>query len=413
MAAHIPFVNNPTTSQLAADFYADSEFIRVPLESMDRLHTMLPRGPKLWIDAGVDGFHREFGPITSEDEKREEQRRKKENKKGKKAGWEWRKHMRPFPNYERLADRTFQLKPQRSQVEEFVTAILDKCMEHSPALLTVPQLPLVSDVSRNKINKELAAATGKWKAGANYKGKLILPAVFTNQEQLNLKGSRTKKKDVLLKRYQEAGADGLWSVDSTLSDQKGSPTFRNDRFPGLIKFHEEIGDKLPAEAMTIAGPYWGMNLVLWARGLCDYPAIGLGGAYQYHISGGAIQSPSVRLAIPPLLRWALTGAGFRKWLVQALADIDPSNGAYADFDELRKDYSTLSLRPAARRQIAGFYKQWCDKLESAPPPQRALALYEMLSAAYVLGKTLPDLPAEEKTARYPERIAEYLMLNCF
>ena len=416
MAAHLPFVNTRTDCQLVTDLYADSEFVRVPLEKIDELQPMLPDGPRLWIDSGVDGFHREFGPITSEDEKREEQRRKEEsegNKTGKMKGKKWREHMRRFPKYERLADRTFQSKPLRSQVEEFVAAVLDECMKHAPALITVPQLPLVNDVSRNKINRALAAATEKWKAGANYRGKLILPAVFTNQKQLNLKAPRAKKESILQKCYEEAEADGLWSVDSSLSDQSGSPTLREKRFPGLLAFHEEMAERLPDGAITIAGPYWGMNLVLWARGLCDYPAIGLGSAYQYFISGPEPSASNVRVALPPLRRWVQTGADLRNWLSRVVDVVNTTEKAHTVFMELKANHSNLAAsKRLARHQIAQFYKEWCDELESAPPAARALTLFQMLSSAYVLGKTLPTISATEKTARRPERIAEYLMLNC-
>ena len=399
MAAHLPFVNNPTTSQLVGEFYADSEFIRVPLEKMDRLHETLPRGPQLWIDPGIDGFHRPFLPL--------------EANLDKSAGKEWRACMRRFPNCAVLADAAFQSKPVRGEVEAFVAAILDKCNEYRPAMLTVPQLPIIDGASRNRINRVLAEATAKWKARAKYKGKLILPAVFTNQRQLNLKTPRRAKQTALMGCYEKAEANGLWTVDSSLSDQKGESTFAKKRFPGLVAFHEEIGEQLPVGAMTIAGPYWGMNLVLWARGLCDYPAIGIGSAYQYHIAGGAMRRSSIRLAIPPLRRWAQTGASFRKWLTQAVNDIDPADKAYAAFDELSRDYSKISTTAElARRQVAQFYKQWCKEIESTPPGVRAPALYQMLSSAYVLGNALRDLPAAEKRARPSERVAEYLMLNC-
>jgi len=413
MAAHLPFVNTPTDCQLVDEFYADSEFIRIPLERMEKLRSSLPSGPRLWIDAEVDGFHHNFGPLTNEDEKREAaERKEKTGKGGARKGKKWRQCMRHFPKYDRLTDRAFQSKPVQIEVEEFVAAILDKCNEYEPALLTVPQLPLVNDGSRNKINRALAAATAKWRVSANYRGKLILPAVFTNQKQLNLKGPRGKKVSILRECYEKAEAAGLWSVDSSLSDQSGSPTLRERRFPGLLAFHEEMTEELPG-IITIAGPYWGMNLVLWARGLCDYPAIGVGSAYQYFISGPEPSASKIRVALPPLRRWVQTGTDLQQWLSRVVDIVDATERAHAVFMELKANHSTFHVsKTLARRQIAQFYKQWCNELELAPPTRRALVLYEMLSAAYVLGKTLPTISADEKTARRPERIAEYLMLNC-
>jgi hypothetical protein len=79
---------------------------------------------------------------------------------------------------------------------------------------------------------------------------------------------------------------------------------------------------------------------------------------------------------------------------------------------MAKDFGTLQVKNEARWQVAQFYKNWFDKFSALPPSGRALALYQDLSSAYVLGKTLPKLPEEEKTARSPARVAKQLMLNC-
>ena len=256
-------------------------------------------------------------------------------------------------------------------------------------------------------------AAGKWKTEKKYRGRMILPAVFTDQKQLNLKTDRNRKRDLLVACYEKSEADRLWAVDCSLQDQAGSPTFRNKRFPGLLAFHEEITDSLPDNAITIAGPYWGMNLVLWVKELCRYPAIGLGAAYQYHLSGGHQRPANVRLALPPLCRWARAGAAFRSWLNKAMNDISTDEPAYADIAYLRDNYTTLANnRQLSRGHIAKFYKNWFDEIEASPNAGRALTLYQMLSSAYVLGKALPSLPSNEGTARRPERVAEYLMLNC-
>ena len=100
-------------------------------------------------------------------------------------------------------------------------------------------------------------------------------------------------------------------------------------------------------------------------------------------------------------------------LKNASEEIDEADSAYATFRYLRDNHSTLAAdKRVSRDQIAKFYKGWFDEIEAVPRPGRALALYQMLSSAYVLGKALPSLPSSERTARRPERVAEYFMLNC-
>ncbi len=125
-------------------------------------------------------------------------------------------------------------------------------------------------------------------------------------------------------------------------------------------------------------------------------------------------SPAVlRLALPPLRRWVRVEPGFQIWLKKAASEIGSGEAAYADIVDLRDNYNTLkNNKQSCREQIAEFYKNWFDEIEASPAAGRALTLYQMLSSAYVLGKALPRLPSKEGSARRPERVAEYLMLNC-
>lgn len=401
MADHIPFVNGPGDCDLVSAHYSDSKVVRIPLENAKKLIPRLPEGVCVWVDAGVDGFHQPYADSPNV---------------------AWKKHMKRFSGYTQIGSSAFHEKPDSGKIDEFVYAVLDACVDLKNELkdynfnvsaITIPQLPIVSGTSRNKINRVLAMAAGKWRTEKKYRGKMFLPAVFTDQKQLNMKTDRNKKRDVLMACYYKSEADGLWSVDCSLQDQAGSPTFRNKRFPGILAFHEEITDSLPDKAITIAGPYWGMNLVLWVKDLCRFPAIGVGGAYQYHISGGYQRKANLRLALPPLCRWACVGLAFRSWLNTAMKKISMNEAAYADIAYLRDNYTALANdKQLSRDQIAKFYKKWFNEIEASPDAGRALALYQMLSSAYILGKTLPNLPANEGTARRPERVAEYLMLNC-
>ena len=59
----------------------------------------------------------------------------------------------------------------------------------------------------------------------------------------------------------------------------------------LVSFHEELQQASKDPKILVAGPYWGMNLVLWARSLVHYPAIGLGTGARYFLSGGILTQP--------------------------------------------------------------------------------------------------------------------------
>lgn len=401
MADHIAFVNGTGDCDLVSRYYSDSSIVRIPLERAEKLIPLLPDGMRIWLDAGIDGLHRPYDDSPNRS---------------------WKAHVKKFPGYTDIGESAFHSKPDSGQVSDFVFAAIDECIglnarlnghDFKVAALSIPQLPLVNNATRNKINRALATAAGKWKSEKKFRGRMILPAIFTDQKQLNLKTERNKKRDVLVSCYEKSEAGGLWAVDSSLQDQAGMSTFRSKRFPGLLAFHEEITDSLPDKAITIAGPYWGLNLVLWARELCQYPAIGIGGAYQYHLPGGHQRPASLRLALPPLCRWARVGAGFQSWLKKVASEISSDQAAYADITYLRDNYSTLkNNKQLCRDQIAKSYKNWLNEIEASQPAGRALALYQMLSSAYVLGKALPSLPSTEGTASRPERVAEYLMLNC-
>ncbi|MGZ4860280.1 MAG: hypothetical protein ACXV8M_12040, partial [Candidatus Angelobacter sp.] len=279
--------------------------------------------------------------------------------------------------------------------------------------ITVPQLPFTEDTSRNKLNRLLAESTKAWKQERGYSGKLILPFIFTNQKQYLLAVERKKRLTSGLACFISAGADGSWVADSDLSDQKGAGTF-DERFQKLRKTHEELNDQLPDGAITVAGPYWGMNLVMWARGLVRYPAIGLGNSYQYYIPGRVQLQASKRIALGPLRRLAVVGPPLRKWLTDAAAKLPAGDPAGSEFIALEKDFSKWLVETNGRHQTAAFYKSWFNKISILPHAGRALGLYQDLSSAYVMGTTLKDLPLPpvENTARKPARVAQQFMLNC-
>jgi len=388
MADHIPFVFSTEDLRLLGSFYSDSIAVRLSLKNIHKTAvSSIPPNSLMWLDPAVDGLDR--WPNVDH---------------------EYERHISKFNGHDRIGDATFQQSPQEGIVKEFVDAVLDKCnTQLGVNWLSIPQLPLVNDSSRNKINKCLAKCTRQWKLEEEFKGKLILPIIFTNQKQLNLKTERNKKISLIEQCFELSGADGIWAVDSSLSDQDSSPK-NEQRFSKLMSFHQELGVVLPKDAISIAGPYWGMNLILWARGLVRYPAVGLGSSYQYYIPANSPKKAKVRLAIPPIKRCAVAGPQLRKWLEGALIRLPKEDEAHRELAELLRHFDRFEVRN--RSQIASFYKKWFEKIATAPDSSRALALYQDLSSAYVIGKSLQDLPSIERAGRKPYRVAKHLMVNC-
>lgn len=391
MANYIPFITSQPARKLVKDHYDNAQIGRVPLDAAEKL-TPLPGSIKLWIDAGVDGLH---------DLELRKSRPDRRNS--------WYELMKTIDGFDKVADPSFAANPDSKLVKQFVKKLLDLCVEYDPAWITVPQLPVVDDARRNKINRALAKATGEWKSMHRVAVRLILPIVFTNQRQINGKTQRNPKIAQAGRCYHDAQADGFWVVDSTLTDESGSRTLRNTRLPAIIALHQEFNEEI-ASTIRIAGPYWGMNLVLWARGLVDYPAIGVGNAYQYFLSGGPANPPATRLALSPLRRRANVPP-LRTWLSKTLSSIGSAHPAYKDFELIQKQLTLLSDPETARSQVSKFYRSWLDMLALTPRPGRSLGLFQDLSTAYALGKSLTELAAEG-TARRPESVAEPLMLNC-
>jgi len=385
---HIPFVGTERDCTILRDFYPDVPYVRVALFGSDRTTPQLPHGPKVWVDAGVDVL----GQSQIADAK-------------------YQAFISAFSNHALIADPAFQAKPDGSKVRQFVNDAMDACAALRPVWVSVPQLPMTADASRNKINRELAQATRDWATKAQYGGKLVLPVIFTHQSQVNLKTARGPKLALAAKCCELSGAHGVWAVDSSLKDQDGSRTLEQMRFPAIISLHQELLDCLPSDTFVIGGPYWGLNLVLWARGLIRFSAIGMGNQYQYHLPGGRMMPAKSRIALGSLKRCVVASQNLHSWLSASVRTLPRTDPAHAEFTALLGRFPTL-LRGSNREQVARVYRQWLDTLDSVAPAGRSLALYQQLSSAYVLGKGLPDLPQDEGTAKRPERVAKQLMLVC-
>lgn len=394
MADHIPLITGEEGGGLVKKIYGDSGIVRVPLDRASRLTGFVSHTSKLWIDPCVDGCDDIDTRRTRPGEKNNA----------------WFDFMSKLPSFEKLGQAAFLAKPIQTEVNAFVKELMNQCAAQKPAWITVPQLPISSGTNRNKLNRSLAQATGKWKSTSNYAGRLILPLVFTNQSQINGKTNRNPKVQLAERCYHDAQADGLWVVDKSLSDDNGSSTLRNKRFPGIIALHEELNERI-ASKMRIGGPYWGLNLVLWAKGLIEHPVIGVGSGYQLFLSGGHTRSASAKIAIPSLRRRVSASPTLAAWLDASIAKLAATHPARAEFVDLRKRLTVLSETSRAREQVATFYKSWFERIASAPKAGRSMALFQDLSAAYALGKSLPPLEGEG-TSRRPESVAEPLMLSC-
>jgi len=390
MAECIPFVTSDGTARLVASLYSDSHIVRVPLDRVN-VAAALNRSSRVWLDPATDGVDN------------------LKSRRGQPGNDTWFNLMQSFPHFAKIGTPEYQKAPVRSEVDQFVKALMDRCLTHKPAWITVPQLPFANGSDRNKINRTLAASAGRWKSARGFSGKFILPIVFTHQQQLRGKTARNPKVRQAEWCYREAGAEGFWVVDSSLSDESGSSTLRH-RTRAIIDLHQELNERISSK-IRIGGPYWGLNLVLWAKGLVDHPAIGIGSGYQYLLPGSPMRGPTARAALPSLRRRVVVRLEFKAWLDIAAGKLAGSHPARAELLEIRRQYTALTAYPAAREQVARFYKGWVDLIAGTPTVGRSMALFQDLSAAYALGKSLPDI-AGEKPAKRPEAVAEPLMLSC-
>lgn len=387
-AAHIPFVNSDNDRKLVLKHFADSEAVRVPIAA--RLNGPLPVGAKLWVDASFDGF-----PDACFDGERVTS---------------WAKRMKKVEGALNFAQESFIQKPDKGVVKAVLEVVLGDALERDPDWLSIPQLPQTQGAAHNKCNKMLAREATEILDGRGFRRVRVLPVVFTHQKQLRGKTERTAKLKVLEALVDMSGARTVWVVDSSLADQSGTAKFESERFPSVINFHDELLLKMRQLERVVSGPHWGLNLLLWARELATNPAIGVGAGFQYFRPIVVPHAGVARLALPPLRRWAKADpTTLRDWLRNATHKAPALESQV--FQALHDDFSTLVL-DKGRSQIARFYKQWFDELAQTPASGRALALYQQLSAAYVLGRSLADIESEKGRARKAGVVARQLMLNC-
>lgn len=389
MTAFIPFLRSPTDPAIFKDRYFDAQIVRVALDRSDHLKA-LAKPEQAWIDLGFDGVP----ALPTADPKDK-----------------FAKFLNRHGDLYFVMDQAFRLKPDKKKLERPVQAMLDDASKHNPGFISVPQLPQEDDVGPNKVNRLLASIAGDWRMAGKNRPRLILPVIFTHQRQINKKTDRNPRVKQVTSLVDRSGACGLWSVDSSLDDQKGTANFEKGRFPGIIDFFEEL-QKACQLTYWIAGPYWGLNLVLWARGLITHFGIGLGSTYTYHCPGGFGNTPNAKIAIPCLRRWVNINNELKVWMLEARDKLSAGSQERVELESILLVFDGLQDREAGKRQIAKFYREWVDKLNGMSGSSRALGLYQDLSSAFVTGRMLHEFPPAEASARRPERVAQQLMMNC-
>jgi len=313
-----------------------------------------------------------------------------------------------------LADSTFVKKPDSKTLRTFVFNVLDICATKHPSWITIPQLPIICDNSRNKINRALAELSNEWKKIAGFDGKFVLPLIFTQRDQLKNRTNWKSKIEQAKLCFKESDAHLIWVADSDLDDDSGKESLR-DRLPQMIQFHIELKEEFEHSSLqfeVISGPYWAMNLILWARKLCKYPAICLGSSFRYNLSGGFIRRGSSRIVIPPLKRLVATTSALRQWLDSTLNKLSPDDPAHKQIRDLREKYSLLANEDYAKNQTANFYSKWIDQLFKIDSQSRPLTLYQDFSSAFVLGSQLDDLPINGTKKQKAGLLAQQLMFCC-
>jgi len=342
----------------------------------------------LWIDTDLDAYPRFF----------------------EKSQWaEWASEA--LPGHEALSAGE---ELSRSTATKLVERLCDSALGFDPKWITVPQLPQAPNRSATVTNKLLAKAFGNWADRQGFDGTAILPIVFTHHSQIEKKGGWGPRIKQACTRYRQAKANGVWIVDSTMDDLAGTRAFETQRFPQLIAIHEHVRRTFPDLSVHVGGPYWGLSLVLWGRGIISHPAVNLSGAVGHKKPGAYYPKGVPRIALPPLRKLViLDRANLTTWLRDANRTLGDGHPATESFSELLTDIEEGVLTDeAARVRVVEFYEAWIREIAAHPPEARAVALYHDFSKAFVVGKSLDCVPSQRGRSQIPFLPAQQLMLHC-
>lgn len=387
----IPAVLSEVDLRLAQEHYSDAPACWVRAERMDSLPPNFGNS-RVWLDFEIDGCHHEL-------DKRKDT---------------WTERIASLEGGSRLLEVSAVGGIKLAEAERLNKSMLAQAHEKKVGWMTLPQLPIAGDIVREKDNRVLAEGAGEAKRHGGFKGRRVLPVMFTNKEQISSKTARKARVQKILKAVDSSLADAVWVCKTSLIERDGTGTFDKERFPDLIDFHEILRAELPRRLIVIAGPYWGLGLVLWARGFVDHPMALMGRTSPYYFPGGiGARGATVRIALPPLLRVVDASAASRKWLGEAMDKLAPGDKARLGFEQVANRWNTLAKnRSLAQAQIAEFYAEWVNGLAAAPATGRAIALYQTFSSAYVLGRQLGDIDGITGPLKRPERIAQQYLMHC-
>jgi hypothetical protein len=226
MADYIPFVNNEGDATLTRKYFADSHCARVPLESIERIVPALPDEMPLWVDATVDAYDCILSTawpmdIGNEPPEAVEAQWPLDEEGVKQDDWKyemWRRWYSLFGRFTGcrvLTDPKYWVKEHRDELNAFVAECLDACMEYHPVWLTVPQLPIPPGGSRNKINRMLAEAAGRWKSRMRPEDRMY-PSLKELHDQLPLLANKDVAKDQLASVYK----DWIDNITATVPNER-------------------------------------------------------------------------------------------------------------------------------------------------------------------------------------------------
>ena len=418
MSSAIPFLRTKFESENVGEFHAEAQLFRVTPETPASGFLSSVGKSRVWLDPGFDGIHRHSEEQATAASKKPDL----SVKEGRKWDSEWARRMTSAGDWTKFTSAEFLARPDKGFVTEFVSRLLSSAAGY--AWCTVPQLPVCEDSSANKTNRYLASAARQWSESYGRGVKLVLPIIWMKQNQYLTKsrssstGGRGWGTVVTAaeKCFKLSGAAGYWSVDATLADQAGTGTFRK-RLPALVEAYQALSERLQPSELSVAGPYWGLNLALWGRGIVTAPAVGVGGGYRYHLSGGlAFNTPKARVACPFLRRWVPATPGLLDWIERVTKEVNPVEaGQLLTFqrDVERSIAKSPQGSGAAKSSLARFYSGWVRKLDSVDRAGRATLLFQQFASAYALGKSMPQLPREGKGGEDPVKpsiVAQQMML---
>lgn len=431
---YYPIVLSSKDARLVEKYYDDAMACRVSIADAENLIQKLPESCNLWLHAGFDGFPQNARIC----QKMYEGDGSMPNS--------WFDYVRSLPAFDLLRDESIIQQngrhsltdDQSEDVRDSVFRALDDCLGFEPGLITVPQLAQGEKSERNCVNQSLATFSSEWAEDRNFEG-FVYPLIFSGLRGQTEDYDWRGKVDRAIEYANIAGARHLWVVDASLDEEKAAGSYRDSRFPRLIEIHETINEKKDEEMAIIGGPYWGFNLLLWAKQLIDAPVIAVGSGFRYYLSGGIPRNPIPRAVIPPLRRLVFVDSTLARWFEQALEKLSPTEPEYSEMEAPGEDIENMSdealnsvdeyekqgsdediysdmlsdvldednietivsklenlstesrVRAVAdewRDQVAKFYKDWLSSIGEAPAEVRTLRLYQQLSKAYMLGKVL-------------------------